>query len=282
MYQDITYKVADPVATITLNRPKYANAWTTTMSREVRHALAQAERDPLVVGIIITGAGRAFCSGADISSIQTLTTGKSTSDISEETPQKVSLQLSEKPGDPLFPEGFREGLASMTSIRKPIIAAINGPCVGMAMSISLFCDFRFLSEDGYIKSAFSERGLVAEVSASWMLTRLVGLDRCLDILYASNKISAPEALEMGLVTKVFPADTLITESENYIKSLAQRCAPKSIALMKRQVFADLHRSMAEGNKETNELMATSHTSADLKEGMKAFMKKRPPNFERIS
>jgi len=282
MYQEITYEVADPVATITLNRPKYANAWTIRMSREVKHALAQAERDPHVVGIIITGAGRAFCAGADVSAIQNLTRGKSTEDIANDTQKDESLTLTEEPGDPLFPEGFRKGLASMISIKKPIIAAINGPCIGMAFSISLFCDFRFMSEDGYIKSAFAERGLVAEASASWMLSRLVGLDRALDILYASLKITPQEALEMGLATKVFPADTLIEESENYIKSLAERCAPQSIALMKRQVFSDLHQSMAEGAKETNALMKENHKSAALKEGMKAFMEKRPPNFERVT
>ena len=278
MYEHIEYKVNAPVATITLNRPDRLNAWTGRMSYEVKHALDQAEKNKDVVGIIITGAGRAFCAGADMADLQTLT-GDVEGDV-----HKVEIDPEIKnvsPGDADFPEGFRRGFAYISSIKKPVIAAVNGPCAGMAFSISLFCDFRFMGESGLFMSAFSQRGLIAEFGASWMLNRLVGLDRALDILYSSRKISAAESVEMGLATRVYKDEELIPQCEAYIQHLADKCAPLSIQLMKRQAFADLHRSLDEGLNDADELMAMTHKWDEIKEGVRAFTQKRAPNFTRI-
>lgn len=277
MYQHIEYTVSEPIATITLNRPDRLNAWTTLMSHELKHALYQAERDTKVVGIIITGAGRAFCAGADMADLQQLTGTGSGAGVMEIDPALKDVD----PGDTEFPEGFRRGFAYIASIKKPIIAAINGPCAGMAFSISLFCDFRYFAESGYMMSAFSQRGLIAEFGASWMLNRLVGLDRALDILYSSRKIKAEEAFSMGLASRVIADDQLIAESEKYLRNLAERCAPLSMQLMKRQLFADLVRSMDEGLTEADELMYMTHKWDELKEGVRAFTEKRPPAFTRI-
>jgi len=157
MYQEIIYEVADPVATVTLNRPKALNAWTTRMGAEVKHAMAAAENDPHVVAIVITGAGRGFCSGADLNDLRAISQGEARADAPPE--------LAADPGDPSMGESFRGTYTYPLSIRKPVIAAVNGPTAGMAIPIILACDLRFASEQASFTTAFSRRGLIAEWDA---------------------------------------------------------------------------------------------------------------------
>ena len=200
-YSEILYEVADPVAIITLNRPQALNAWTNRMSAEVKHAFAQAEADDRVVVIVLTGAGRGFCAGADLMVLQSLSEGGAAGGVSDE--------LAADPGDAGMGASFRGTYSYPMSIAKPVIAAINGACAGMAVPISLYCDLRFASDRAVFTTAFSKRGLIAEWGISWILTRLVGHANALDLLFSSRKCDAHEAERMGLVNKVLPHDELL-------------------------------------------------------------------------
>jgi enoyl-CoA hydratase/carnithine racemase len=272
MYEQIRYQVEDPCAVLTLHRPEKLNAWTEVMERELRHALAAAESDPRVVGIIITGEGRAFCAGADLSRLETLADGGSLA--SQAGPRA-------EPGDPSFHSGFRHTYSFLASIKKPILAAINGACVGMAVPIACFCDLRFASDQAYFMTAFARRGLVAEWGSSWMLPRLIGPAHAFDLLLSSRKVGAEEAARMGLCNRVVPHAELLHEAKSYVRMLAESCAPGAIAAMKRQLYHDLQRPLDEALRDASRLMLESFASSDFKEGVAAFLAKRPPKFERL-
>jgi len=273
MYDEILYDVSDPIATITLNRPDKLNAWTNRMGEEVKHAVAQAEADRRAVAIVITGAGRGFCAGADLRGLQAIGEGKRGHSRSE--------ALDADPGDPEMRESFRGTYSYLLSVRKPVIAAINGPCAGMAVPISLFCDLRFASERAVFTTTFSQRGLVAEWGISWMLPRLVGPSRALDLLFSSRKIDAAEACEIGMVNRVLPHDELLPFVSDYVSHLAETCSPTSLMVMKRQIYQDCTESLASAHKESVSLMFESFDRPDFKEGVNAFLEKRPPKFERV-
>lgn len=272
-YQDIIYEVSDPIAKIILNRPKKLNAWTDQMGREVKHAFAQAEADPAVVVIILTGAGRGFCSGADLSGLQKLSAG--------ERSEAARGGLDADPGDPKMGGSFRGTYSYPMSIAKPVIAAINGPCAGMAVPIACYCDIRFAAESASFMTAFSKRGLVAEWGISWMLERLVGPARALDLLFSSRKVSAAEAERIGLVNKTLPDDELMPFVEEYARELASSCSPRSMAMMKREVYQHMMESLEHAQRETLQDMFESFKAPDFKEGVASFMEKRAPKFSRI-
>lgn len=276
-YSSITYEVHDRAAVITLNRPKQMNAWTTGMAKEVKHAIATAEDDKNVFGIIITGAGKAFCAGSDMGDLQKMTKVGGLA-----TAEKDQVDLTADPGDPDMPEGFRKGgWAYFATIRKPVIAAVNGAAAGIGMVCMLFCDMRFFGESGFVSSSFSKRGLVAEAGSAWILPKLVGLDTAFDILWSSRKIYGPEAKEMNLATRVFPDDKLVEESINYVNAMAKGCSPQSIAGMKGQLYRDLFRDPTESFKEAHQMMKATLKTSDFKEGIKSFMEGRKPSFEGI-
>ncbi|MGH7292087.1 MAG: enoyl-CoA hydratase-related protein, partial [Myxococcota bacterium] len=229
MYEQILYSVEDPVATITLNRPDRLNAWTDRMGDELRHAIARAEADKSVVGIVLTGAGRGFCAGADLKGLQAITAG-------DRPGGGAASELAANPGDPEMGESFRKHYSYLMSVRKPILAAINGPCAGMAMPIALFCDLRFAAESATFTTAFVRRGLIAEWGLSWTLPRLVGSAHALDLLLSGRKIDAREAERMGLVNKVLPDEQLVPHCVAYVRELAANASPSSMLVMKRQVY----------------------------------------------
>ena len=273
MYEDILYDVADPVATLTLNRPRALNAWTDRMGAEVKHALARAEEDRSVVAIVITGAGRGFCAGADLKQLQDISEGARGSG----TP----AELEASPGDPTWGEDLRGTYTYLMSIRKPVIAAINGPTAGMAVPIALACDLRFASDQASFTTAFSRRGLVAEWGIGWMLSRLIGPAHALDILFSARKFDAAEAERIGLVNRVLPHDELLPFVTDYARDLAQNCSPASMAIMKRQVYQHLSSALGPAEKQAVKLMIESFDRPDFKEGVSAFLSKRKPKFERI-
>ncbi len=273
MYEQILYEVKDPVATITLNRPDRLNAWTDRMGDEVRHAVAVAEADPAVVGIILTGAGRGFCAGADLQRLASLSDGEGGGERGD--------VLAAKPGDPSAGPSLRGTYSYLLSVRKPILAAINGPCAGMAMPIALFADLRFASDTAVFTTAFSQRGLIAEWGLGWILARLAGPSNALDLILSARKIGADEAHRMGLVNRVVPGDQLLEEARAYIEQLASRCSPASMAVMKRQVYEDLMESLAHGERKSIRLMVESFGRPDFKEGVQSFLQERPPKFERV-
>jgi enoyl-CoA hydratase/carnithine racemase len=272
-YEEIIYEVADPIAKIILNRPKRLNAWTDQMGAEVKHAFARAEADPAVVVIILTGAGRGFCSGADLSNLKAISDG--------EASDRASSQFDANPGDPEMGGSFRGTYSYPMSIAKPVIGAINGPCAGMAVPISLYCDMRFAAESASFMTAFSKRGLIAEWGISWMLERLVGPAHALDLLFSSRKVSAEEAATIGLVNKTLPDDELMPFVENYARELASSCSPRSIANMKREVYQHMMESLEHAQREAVQDMFESFKAPDFKEGVASFLEKRAPKFGRV-
>ena len=274
-YEQIRYEVDDPVATITLNRPEVLNAWTDRMGFEVRHAVGQAERDPRVVGIVITGAGRGFCAGADISRLSAISDGNY---AGESLPE----ELKSDPGDPSFGDDLHLGTHTyFLSVPKPVIAAINGPVAGMAVPIVLACDLRFMAEDAILMTAFVQRGLIAEWGISWLLPRLVGPSVALDLLFSSRKIPGTEAATLGLVNAALPRDRVLAHAQQYVRDLAATSSPTSMAIMKRQVYQQMHPGLLAAEREARELMVQSFGRQDFGEGVRSFTERRPPRFDRV-
>lgn len=273
-YEQILYGVEDRVATVTLNRPERLNAWTDRMGMEVKHAIAAAEADHGVAVILLTGAGRGFCSGADLTTLKSISDG-------EAKGRQVAEEFDADPGDVEMEDGFRETYTYLMSVRKPVIAAINGACAGMAVPISLACDLRFASEKAVFTTAFSQRGLVAEWGISWLLPRLVGPANALDLLFSARKVSAEEAYRIGLVNRVVPADALLSFAMDYARDLIANCSPASMQIMKRQVYEALQEPLGAAHDKAVRLMLESFMKPDFKEGVNAFLEKRPPEFEPV-
>jgi enoyl-CoA hydratase/carnithine racemase len=273
VYQEIVYAVADPVATITLNRPQALNAWTTRMGAEVKHAVAAAEADARVVAIVLTGAGRGFCAGADLNDLRAITEGRG---LAAEPPE-----LAAAPGDPAMEASFHGTYTYFTSVRKPVIAAVNGVVAGMAVPIVLACDLRFASDRATVTTAFSRRGLVGEWGVTWLLPRLVGTAHALDLLFSARKVDAEEALRMGLVNRVVPHDALLPAVRAYVEDVAAHCSPASLAVMKRQVWQQWTAELGPAEREAIQLMLESFRRPDFREGVTSFLEKRPPRFPRL-
>jgi enoyl-CoA hydratase/carnithine racemase len=272
MYDEILYDVTDPVATITLNRPAQMNAWTGTMDREIRDAITRASADRSVVGIVITGAGRAFCAGADMKSLSALSSGADPN--SADSPPAESNEARAE-GE------FTGRFPYLMTVEKPIIAAVNGAVAGMAYPFSLCCDLRVVSPDAVFLTAFAQRGLIAEWGLSWLLPRLVGPAVALDLLMSSRKVRGEEAHSIGLANYLTSADDLLPFCHRYIEQLASACSPMSIAVMKRQVYEELHAGIGTAERRAAELMKESFGRPDFAEGVRSFLEKRPPQFARL-
>lgn len=277
-YTDITYELNGSTALITLNRPKQMNSWTNQMAKEVRHAMARAEGDKDVMGIVVTGSGRGFCAGADMGDLQKMQKAGGLDGAGS----AEAVDLSAEPGQLDLPEGFNKGAFTyFATISKPVIAAVNGAVAGVGFPLILFCDMRFFGESGFVASTFPKRGLIAEGGSAWILPKLVGLDVAFDILWTSRKIYGPEAKELRLATRVCPDDELVNEAVAYINDLAKNCSATSIAGMKGQAYRDLYRDPTEAFKEAHGMMKQTLKHPDFKEGIKSFMEKRLPIFAKI-
>lgn len=274
MYEAIDYSVEGPVATITLNRPDRLNAITGQMIKEIQDAIGQADANEDVIGIILTGAGRGFCAGGDIESLQELSQGGSL----------TAWEMGDKkPGSTaeMGPD-FQVGLLYLMAVRKPVIAAINGPCAGLGFVLAMVCDIRFASETARFTTAFANRGLIAEHGISWILPRLVGSAHALDLLLSGRVVGSEEAAQIGIVNRTITSDRLLDESTNYVKGLAERSAPVSMKVIKQQVYRHLSTSLGEAARESIELMAESLKRPDFREGVSSYIEKRPPKFTRLS
>jgi enoyl-CoA hydratase/carnithine racemase len=207
--------------------------------------------------IVVTGAGRGFCAGADMGELQAIGDGSFNGEerAAERLPQTFPL-----------------------TIPKPIIAAINGPCAGIGLVQALMCDLRFAAAGAKFTTAFSRRGLIAEHGISWVLPRLVGPARALDLLLSARVVLAEEAAELGLVNRVVAPDALLEETLAYARDLAVNCSPTSMAIMKSQVYAALEQGRDEALASANELMLASFGRDDFREGVASFVERREPAF----
>ena len=267
------YQVTNHVATITLNRPDKLNAWTPTMDSEVRSHMAEAERDDEVRVIVLTGAGRGFCAGADISLLSSVASQGIQSDqdaaarLGGSSPQKLGI----------LPD-FQKKYSYFLGIEKPILAAINGHAVGLGLVIALYCDLRLGSDAARFSTTFAQRGLIAEYGIAWTLPRIVGVPNALDLLYSARTIDAPEALRVGLVNQVFPQESFIDKVNEYAADLASRVSPRSLRVIKRQVYRAMFQTLGESFDLALTEMIASLKSEDFKEGVAHFLEKRAPRF----
>lgn len=273
-YEDILYEVKDRVATITLNRPDKLNAWTGTMEREVREAMFAAEADEGVHVIVLTGAGRGFCAGADMGGLNARATDAAPPTLEE---QRDALKPDAPRRDDIRAD-FCEKYTYFPSIQKPIIGAINGAAAGLGFVMSLYTDIRFASDKAKFTTSFSRRGLIAEHGISWMLQRIVGLPNALDLILSARVILADEALRMGLVNRVIPADDFREGVEAYASELANLVSPRSLRIMKQQIYNARFQTLSEAVHVANEAMFESLLCDDFKEGVAHFIEKRAPVF----
>lgn len=273
MYEQITYEVDDPVATITLSRPDSLNAWTNTIDREIQDAIGRACADPAVVGIVVTGAGRAFCAGADMKLLDNLSSG---GDSSAASTSDASIPDGDHASD------FDGRFGYLMTTPKPIIAAINGATAGMAFPFALSCDLRIGCPESLFLTAFAQRGLIAEWGLGWLLPQLVGPSVALDLLMSSRKVGGEEAYRLGLLNQLVDRDDLLPAARRYVEHLAANCSPASIAVMKRQVYVHTQRGLGAAEAESQRLMVESFGRPDFAEGVRSFIEKRPPQFQRLS
>jgi enoyl-CoA hydratase/carnithine racemase len=271
-YEDILYRVEDGVAVITLNRPDKLNAWRGEMDRDVRAAMRAASDDPDVRVIVLTGAGKGFCAGADMGMLQSIQ--KSSAGARSDR----SAIDSQKPWDPDANPNFQKQYSWFPAVPKPIIAAINGAAAGLGLILTLYCDIRFASDTAKFTTAFSRRGLVAEHGISWLLPRITGFAHAADLLYSARVIQAAEAHAMGLVSRVLPAATFEQDVMAYVRMLATEVSPRSLREMKREIWNAQFQPLGEAIEAANRDMPPSFQSEDFKEGVAHFVEKRAPRF----
>jgi len=274
--QHILTRIENQILTITLNRPDRLNAWTPVMQDEVKRTVVEAGNDDAVRCIVITGAGRGFCAGADMQGLQQIAPGAGAG----LGPQR-SADADPFPGTPgpdvhaHFPGRF----GYMFSCPKPIIAAINGPIAGIGLVVALYADLRYAASNAKFTTAFSQRGLIAEHGISWLLPRLVGEAHALDLLFTARKFLGDEAERVGLVNQTYAPEALMAQVRETATHLATQVSPRSIAVMKRQIRAAYFQTFAEALDTGDQEMQESFGTFDFKEGIASFVERRQPAFE---
>jgi 2-(1,2-epoxy-1,2-dihydrophenyl)acetyl-CoA isomerase len=258
-YENVLLDKTDGIARITLNRPDKLNAFAGTMRQEIADAIRQCAADDAVRVVIITGAGRAFCAGADIRYLQELLERRDT----------VAFRA--------LVEAGREVVTVIRDTPKPVIAAINGPAAGGGANLALSCDFRIASDKATLGQTFNRIGLHPDWGGTFFLPRLVGAAKALELVFGADLITADEAYEIGLVTKVVPHDTLLAETEALARRLAAK-PPLAVAKAKCAIYASERHSLDEMLTVELENQLACFASADAREGLAAFLEKRDPVF----
>jgi enoyl-CoA hydratase/carnithine racemase len=264
-FKDTTYQKADRIATITYNRPEKMNAWTPRMFDELRQAIDDAENDFDIGAIILTGAGRAYCSGADMGGLNRLA-------------QAADQPAGQSDSAPQIDTDGMGRFAFMLSLKKPVVAAINGPAVGMGFANALYSDIRIAAESARMGLIFPRRGLAIEFGSSWLLPRIVGLANAVDLALTGRLIDAREALRMGLVSRVVTDSELMPAARALATDLATQCSPLGISYVKRFLYQHLYTDLATALRDEGESASVMLRSQDFKEGVKAFLEKRTPKF----
>lgn len=263
------YETADRVAVITLNRPERLNAWTGRMHTEYRWLLARAEEDAEVGVIVVTGAGRGFCAGADSSALSGHVTKGG---YDPGTPEDLA-----EPGFGVDSD-FDHDFAYHFGLAKPVIAAINGPAAGVGLVLACFCDLRWAAGGAKLTTSHGKLGLPAEYGLSWLLPRLIGLTRANDLLLSSRVVLAEEALDMGLLNGVVPADELMGTVMAYASRLADGISPASLRSTRQQIYLDQHRGVGAAVEDAARRLEEMVREPDFAEGVAALAAKRPPRF----
>lgn len=259
----VLYDVRDSgVAVVTLNRPERMNGWGGGLATTFYTRMDDAETDPAVRAVVVTGSGRAFCAGADMGDLTAISTATTDTASGTDVGKLVGAR------HPHF----------LTTMRKPVIAAINGACAGMGLTLALACDVRFAADGAKFTTSFARRGLIAEYGISWLLPRLVGTGVAMDLLLSARVILADEAARLGLVNDVVAPDELLARAIAYAEDIAAHCAPSSLAVIKQQVYADTTGDVFDASDRAETLMHESMTRPDFIEGITSFFEKRPPNF----
>lgn len=260
-YEQILFDTSGPIATITLNRPERLNAFTDTLFREMLDALHQVEQDDSLRVTIVTGAGRGFCAGADLSG------GGSTFDTSQRREEED--------------RGFAANpLRFYFSLTKPVIVAINGPAVGVGVTMVLPLDIRIAAESAKIGLIFNRRGILPELGSPWILPRIIGFSKAAELMYTGRILSAQEALEYGLVSRVVPDDELMGVARELATEIAVNCAPMSIAVTKSMLYQFLAGSDLDSVERVNtEYFKWLGRQPDAAEGVTSFLEKRPPEWK---
>jgi enoyl-CoA hydratase/carnithine racemase len=257
----VLYELLDSgVAALTLNRPERMNGWGGGLAARFYALLEAADADPNVRAIVVTGKGRAFCVGADMGDLSSIENAGTDGDTD------ITKMVGER--HPHF----------VATLRKPVIAAINGACAGIGLTQALMCDVRFAAEGAKFSTSFARRGLIAEYGISWILPRVVGWGAAMELLLSGRVFLADEAAALGLVNDVVAPDDLMRRAIDYAEDIAANCAPSSLAVIKQQVYADSMRDVFEASDRAEKLMHESMQRPDFIEGITAFFEKRSPNF----
>lgn len=270
-FTDILYDKRDRIATVTMNRPDKMNAWTTKMGIEMRQAMLDADRDDGIGAIILTGAGRAYCAGADMSSLSDISQGRATAGGAVATPQD-DFARDARPD-------YRTPYSWMMALNKPVIGAINGACVGLGFTYSLYQDIRIASDKARMGLIFTQRGLAIEHGSSWMLPRIIGATRAMELAVTGRLVDAQEALAIGLVNRVVPHEKLMETAREVASHIASKCSPLGVAQAKKMIWNHQFTDLAAAIKEDDASMHMMTRSEDFAEGVKAFIEKRAPSFK---
>lgn len=258
---NVTYAVEGPVGLVRLDRPEKLNAFTFRMVEEIRSIVEKAAADPSVTAVVITGNGRGFSAGLDTGDLAKSASGQVASSDREPDPEELPA---------LFSHILR--------VPKPVIAAVNGVAAGGGFVLAMMCDLRFAATSASFTTAFSRRGLVAEHGTSWLLPRIVGLNRALDLMWSARRITAEEAYRIGFVDRLVPDDTLLDEVRAYVDDLAANVSPRSLAVMKKQIYGDLSLGLRDALFGADVHVQASLAHPDSTEGVVSFVERRPPEF----
>jgi len=270
-FNTINYRLVDQSAVIELSRPSRNNAWTGRMHSEYRSALQLAEQDPVVRVIVVTGdpAGKTFCPGADFAALE-----KNADNAQYDDGIRADIA---KPGYGKTPH-FDATFAYHFGLSKPVIAAINGAAAGVGLVLAAFADLRFAAAGAKFTTAHGRFNFPVEYGLSWILPRLVGVTQANDVLLSSRLFTAEEAMSMGFLNRVVPAEDLLPQVLDYAATLAQTASPGSVRESKRQIYSDLHRGVAAAVEDSEQTLRAMVKQVDAKEGVDAWMAKRPPNW----
>jgi enoyl-CoA hydratase/carnithine racemase len=265
----VRYEVTDRVAVITLDRPERLNAWTGRMHHEYRWCLAQADADLTVRVIVVTGAGRGFCAGADSAALEGHSDrGGYDAGLPDDVPM---------PGVGVDPR-FETDFAYHFGLSTPVIAAINGAAAGVGLVLACYCDLRFAASGIKLTTAHGRLNLPAEYGLSWLLPRLIGLTRANDLLLSSRIFLSDEAMELGLLNALLEPEALLPHTYDYARELARTVSPGSLHTTKRQIYTDLHRDVGSAVREADGLLDEMMKQADYREAVAAFTQTRPPRW----